>query len=71
MGPLQKGYENGFAVEGGELKHINRKGCFKHSESVGKEGKRKKKKQHRKCKSKVGWIFYSLSGGVDVNAHQD
>jgi len=68
MGPLQKGYENGFAVEGGELKHINRKGCFKHSESVGKEGK---KKIHKKSKSKVGWIFYSLSGGVDVNARQD
>lgn len=67
MGPLQKGYENGFAVEGGELKHINRKGCFKHSESVGKEGK----KFHRKSKSKVRWIFYSLSGGVDVNARQD
>lgn len=44
MGPLQKGYENGFAVEGGELKHINRKGCFKHSESVGKEGKKNPQK---------------------------
>lgn len=48
MGPLQKGYENGFAVEGEELKHINRKGCFKHSESVGKEGKKKNKNTPQK-----------------------
>lgn len=52
MGPLQKGYENWFTVEGGELKHINRKGCFKHSESAGK-----KEETYRKCKSNVGWIF--------------
>lgn len=55
MGPLQKGYENWFTVEGGELKNINRRGCFKHSESAGK-----KEETHRKCKSNVGWIFTVL-----------
>lgn len=58
MGPLQKGYENGFAVEGGELKHINRKGCFKHSESVGKEGK--KKKSTKNLSQKLGGFFTVL-----------
>lgn len=60
MGPLQKGYENGFAVEGGELKHINRKGCFKHSESVGKEGKRKKKKTTENVSQKLCGFFTVL-----------
>ena len=67
MGPLQKGYENWFTVEGGELKHINRKGCFKHSESAGK-----KEETHRKCKSVKCWVdFYSPGGGVDVNVCWD
>lgn len=57
MGPLQKGYENGFAVEGGELKHINRKGCFKHSESVGKEGK---KNSTENLSQKLGGFFTVL-----------
>lgn len=52
MGPLQKGYENCFTVERGELKRINRNGYFKHSESAGK-----KEQTHRKCKSNVGWTF--------------
>lgn len=60
MGPLQKGYENGFSVEGGELKHINRKGCFKHSESVGKEGKRKKKKTTENVSQKLCGFFTVL-----------
>lgn len=57
MGPLQKGYEKRFAVKGGELKHINRKGCFKHSESAGKRGKNN---TNIKYKSNVGWIFTVL-----------
>lgn len=57
MGPLQKGYEKRFAVEEGELKHINRKGCFKHSESAGKRGKNN---TNIKYKSNVGWIFTVL-----------
>lgn len=62
MGPLQKGYENCFTVEGGELRRINRKGCFKHSESAGK-----KEETHRKYKSN----FYSLTGGREINVFWD